>query len=233
MTTADSGGPSPRWALSQSLTWRLDDVAARFPRYLDLYDRASPDILHAETIARLRKLGGAVAAANDDEFTANLLRILRNWRVFRGLKGGAPDVGHFRTALKRVVPVMSGWTDAAIDDDGLDVAGAAAAINEAVLVLAEELHRASTPMVLGTKTLHHLLPDLVPPMDRENTMWFFAWSDSKRDMNPPRVYDAIEQALWAFNRLAAMVKPAQYVTERGWRTSTSKMLDNAICAYRR
>jgi len=31
-------------------------------------------------------------------------------------------------------------------------------------------------IVAGTKTLHHLLPDLVPPMDRAWTGAFFGWS---------------------------------------------------------
>jgi hypothetical protein len=142
----------------------------------------------------------------------------------------APTLGEFRIALVPVATIVTPLVGESIEDDDLDIPGIATVVNDAIRVLADALHRPSAPLVLGTKTLHHVLPDLIPPMDRANTGWFFNWAGFQ--MRPPRVYETIERALRAFNKLGRAVKPAKYVTGSGWRTSTSKLLDNAICSYR-
>ena len=44
------------------------------------------------------------------------------------------------------------------------------------LIAALEVVTNKARIVAGIKTLHHLLPDLVPPMDRQWTGLFFGWS---------------------------------------------------------
>ena len=82
----------------------------------------------------------------------------------------------------------------------------------------------------GTKTLHHLLPDLVIPMDRAWTGKFFQlhppeWQDSG---NQRRTFRRVHGQL---ARVAQQVQPAQYVTGQGWRTSQTKILDNALIGF--
>lgn len=79
----------------------------------------------------------------------------------------------------------------------------------------------------GTKTLHHLLPDLVPPMDRAWTGAFFCWSTAApqyaQQVTFSRTFAGLAEIAWT-------VQPARYVGP-GWRTSVSKLVDNAAIGY--
>jgi hypothetical protein len=85
-------------------------------------------------------------------------------------------------------------------------------------------------VVAGTKTLHHLLPDLVVPMDRAWTGRFFQfhlpeWQDADSQR---RIF---QLAYGHFVNVARQVQPEQYVTGRGWRTSRTKIIDNALIGF--
>ncbi len=82
-------------------------------------------------------------------------------------------------------------------------------------------------IVAGTKTLHHLLPDLVVPMDRAWTGAFFAWSQAAPQYQQ---HQAFVRAFKAFVHVAREVDPALYVGD-GWKTSRTKVLDNAVIGY--
>lgn len=85
-------------------------------------------------------------------------------------------------------------------------------------------------LVAGTKTLHHLLPDLVVPMDR-------AWTGRFFQLHPPEWQDQDNQRR-TFRRVyghladvARRTNPDQYVTGEGWHTSRTKILDNALIGF--
>jgi hypothetical protein len=85
-------------------------------------------------------------------------------------------------------------------------------------------------LVAGTKTLHHLLPDLMPPMDR-------AWTGTFFQFHLPEWQDAAGQrrifgiAYSQFATVSRQVGPRHYVTGAGWRTSRTKILDNALIGF--
>jgi hypothetical protein len=85
-------------------------------------------------------------------------------------------------------------------------------------------------LVAGTKTLHHLLPDLVVPMDRRWTGMFFQLG-SHEWQHPPNQHRAFLQAHRALCEVARRAQPQQYVDGRGWRTSRTKILDNALIGF--
>ena len=60
-----------------------------------------------------------------------------------------------------------------IENAGLDANAVAASLDRLVSDLGVVDNKSL--LVAGTKTLHHLLPDLVPPMDRRWTGAFFGW----------------------------------------------------------
>lgn len=82
-------------------------------------------------------------------------------------------------------------------------------------------------IVPGTKTMHHLLPDLVPPMDRAWTGAFFLWSAAAPQYAQATTF---ERTFTSFSHMAVAAQPRQYVGE-GWRTSRTKILDNAVIGY--
>jgi hypothetical protein len=82
-------------------------------------------------------------------------------------------------------------------------------------------------IVPGTKALHHVLPDLVPPMDRAWTWAFFLWSAAAPQNAQAATFT---RTFTGLAQVARAVKPAEF-TGQGWRTSRSKVLDNAIIGY--
>jgi len=79
-------------------------------------------------------------------------------------------------------------------------------------------------IVLGSKALRHLLPELVVPIDREYTQRFFGWANPTLQNFPERCF---REAFAGFAAIAREANPAQYVG-RGWHTSKTKVIDNAI-----
>ena len=82
-------------------------------------------------------------------------------------------------------------------------------------------------LVAGTKTLHHLLPDLVPPMDRAWTGVFFGFTPLDFQNHQEEI---LSVAFVGFAAAAAVAKPSRLVGN-GWRTSLSKVVDNAMIGY--
>jgi hypothetical protein len=85
-------------------------------------------------------------------------------------------------------------------------------------------------IVINTKALHHLLPDLVPPIDGEYTIRFFYGNKNanKRD-------DVIFKDVYPlFYKIAVAHKEniTRWVSETAvMNTSTTKVIDNAIVGY--
>lgn len=77
-------------------------------------------------------------------------------------------------------------------------------------------------VVAGTKALHHLLPDLVVPIDRAYTGTFFGWSDFQYQQER-----SFREGFLTFAVVARKVSPQQYVGVN-WNTSRTKVLDNAL-----
>lgn len=207
---------------------RVRTLIARFDRYLAVYDTQPafrPDQLaaHRRTI-ELRWRAGSAAAAADPQFAASLHRTLRAWGL--GMRASVLLPGPaFADALAAAIPRLAEVENLRIDDPNLSDRAA-----DQIWALISELGvtENQSKIVAGTKTLHHLLPDLVPPMDREWTGLFFGYQ-------PPR-FQSGQQSLFknmfaTFHDIALQVDLASRVSGRGWRTSTSKLLDNAAIGY--
>ncbi len=82
-------------------------------------------------------------------------------------------------------------------------------------------------LVSGSKALHHVLPALVFPIDREYTQTFFGWHNPEFQYNPRDCFEVIFSAL---AETARTVTPSRFVCE-GWMSSPTKILDNAVVGY--
>jgi hypothetical protein len=83
-------------------------------------------------------------------------------------------------------------------------------------------------LVAGTKTLHHLLPDLVVPMDRRYTGTFLGCAQ-EQFQNQWRELFLV--GFNAFHIVASSGHPASYVGKHPWHTSVTKVIDNAIVGF--
>ena len=173
--------------------------------------------------ARLR-CGSVHHAVEDEAFPRLLYGTLQRWGIGRRPSVLVP-LAEFRQRIRDQAAPIAALEDARIDDPALDIP----AVCEQVWRVIQNLGivRNRSLIVPGTKTLHHLLPDLVPPMDRAWTGAFFLWSAAAPQTGQTAV---LTRTYTGLAQVARAVKPAEYVGE-GWRTSRSKVLDNAIIGY--
>ena len=80
----------------------------------------------------------------------------------------------------------------------------------------------------GSKALHHVLPELVPPIDREYTLQFFY--DNKMLQRGER--QTFAEIFPQFHRILQSCKDEiQRRLRSGMNTSSTKVVDNAIVGY--
>ncbi len=80
----------------------------------------------------------------------------------------------------------------------------------------------------NSKLLHHILPDLIPPIDRTYTFNFFY----DRNMLSIPEEDAFSEIFQRLHKIAAANK--DHITsliDSSWNTSSTKVIDNAIVGY--
>lgn len=214
----------------EALESRVSEVVDHFEEYLDAYDEESPFKrrgqfeLHRATIDRRRSLGSADAALDDDRFLSLLHRTLNAWGIGIRRSRLAP-LPKFRAALERHRESITLLDGRSIEDAQLNQR----AVGDLVFALIDQLGVVDNKarLVAGSKTLHHVLPDLVPPMDRAFTGAFFGWSTPSWQDRQRQIFD---EAWPVFVRVARTTQPSGFVGS-GWRTSTTKLLDNALIGY--
>lgn len=204
-----------------------DLLIARFPMFLEAYDRHCPFTrngqleYHVETIQHRRDLSSAEAALKNTSFQKNLYRTLQAWRI--GARASIlQPFPYFVTALQAKATEIQELDNLTIDQPDLDIPGVAKKL--ARLVQSLDIVNNKTRIVPGSKALHHLLPDLVVPIDREYTQRFFGWPNPRFQNFPEECF---VEAFHTFVRIARATNPTQYVRS-GWYTSRTKVIDNAV-----
>ena len=204
-----------------------------FPRWLDYFIERCPFTrpeqlgCHLEAIELRRKHSSAAAAAQDPAFVTALYGALRAWGL--GARGSnLRPLGEFGPALQSVSATLAPLERLRIDADNLDVTQCTSAVWKAIESVGVVENKAV--LVAGSKTLHHLLPDLVPPMDRAYTRPFFGWHDQRFQNHQAECFRLAYAALVLVARRAAA---ARYVGTHPWHSSVSKVLDNGVVGMMR
>lgn len=133
----------------------------------------------------------------------------------------------FADAIAAAVPRLEELEPLPVDMPGLP-SGTADLLWQVIETLGVVTNKAK--LVAGTKALHHLLPDLVVPMDRAWTGRFFQlhpleWQDLAAQRRTfRRVYGQLAG-------LARQVQPGEFADGLGWCTTRTKIIDNALIGY--
>ena len=206
---------------------RIASLIADFPHYLGVFEQRPSTSRygqlkhHLETIRRRRELGSVLNAINDKLFLDHLYRTLQIW----GIGTRAPifrPYGEFVAALRAQRAEIGALERLSIDDHALDVN----AVGDQIWNLINTLKFAEnrTQLVPGTTALHHLLPELIVPINRPYTQRFFRWQESKLHRAKSSCF---AEAFVAFAAIARQTNPAQYI-DNGWNSSLTKVIDNAL-----
>lgn len=103
-------------------------------------------------------------------------------------------------------------------------------IKKKLLILYNKLKvMESKAKIVGvSKALHHLLPDLVPPVDRKYTLkFFYGRTDYKEEKGGQMFLEIFD----AFYEICKSLNLTEIDLKREWDTSITKLIDNAIIGY--
>jgi len=206
-------------------------LIGNFRQCLDAFDESPPFSkygqfeYHQQTIQQRLALGSAAVALTDDTFLESLYRTLQAWGI--GARGSRlRPLSHIKSELLNYSSEIVALDEVAIDSSELDIQRTSARLWQLIDTLAIVENKAK--LVAGSKALHHILPNLVVPIDRAYTGYFFEWKDMDFQNNQKRCFTV---GFEAFARIARETNPVQRVG-KGWHTSKTKVIDNAIVGYK-
>ena len=158
----------------------------------------------------------SVAAASEDAaFVEALYDTLRAWGV--GSRGSIlVPLAEFGPRLRSVSATLEPLEPLRIDADDPNIQSSIESLWKAIESM--RVVRNKAPLVAGTKTLHHLLPDLVPPMDRAYTQTFFGWHAPQFQNDQARCFGLAYKTLAS---VARRVRAAKHVETHRWHSSVS------------
>jgi hypothetical protein len=211
-------------------------LVGNIERYLEKFDGGNPFAgfktdLHVETL-RLRKehRGSLEELIGRRDFVVALYATLVAWGMGRA-SVKLVGLNEFAAGLKNVVRTpefaqLSGKTLARLGRDS-----EAAARKIWTLVLTLNPTRSKSKLVAGTKALHHVLPELLPPIDRKYTGGFFGKrfvDSSKHREDFIEVFGMLAEAASRIRRSPEAFHAVRKRIGKGMHTSLPKVLDNAL-----
>jgi hypothetical protein len=214
---------------------RIEKLIHEFDHYLTWYDKHTPfkkpDQLksHVMTIRRRTELGSAIIAATDSVFCNNLYRTLQYWGIGQRASVLIPYEAFAEVLASRASEIarLDGIT---IDDPALDVQQIADQVWQLIDSLGIVVN--ISKLVPSTKALHHLLPDLIVPVDREYTQTFFGLHNPEFQGQYGSQRPVFTNTFATFARIARAAEVNSYVgMGQSWRTSRSKVIDNALVGF--
>jgi hypothetical protein len=216
----------------------VETLVAHFERYLCYYEVkppfAKPEQLrtHRKTIELRRQLRTVSAALADDQFLDSLAETLKAWGV------GSHDAilanpHEFRRQLRNQAGEITALENILIDNADASTGDRLWRIVRSLdIVLGRRtLKPTQSKIVGGSKALHHILPELMPPIDRTYTAPFLLRIQAQHFQNHSQETETFRVAFESFRAIAKAANPAQYVGRHEWNTSRTKVIDNAIVGF--
>ena len=195
--------------------------------------------LHKKVIERLRsfepKKRGELFV--NDDFLQQVYNVVKKWVEVRAAK--MVEIDDFRDGIKKNLPakVLSDLAEYALS--GLDEKKWREIKNkiEKGFFVPEKpawkwfklkVMNQYSQLVGFSKTLHHLLPDLIPPIDREHIVRFCYGRTTFPFPDEPKIFFGILDVFYSIcNDLGLTEKNCK----RRWDTSVPKLIDNAIIGF--
>ena len=210
---------------------RIDDLSGSFGDYLREFEHRSvfggPSVhFHVRAIERRMTHESVRSAIADEELLELIYAMLTSWGMHRmGPKGATlVDFEPSCDGIREQLPILEELEPLVITD----VDGVAVADTIWRAVSGARVSASGTQIVAGTKALHHLLPELIPPIDRTYTIRFF----HENTLMPKGDEDAFKEVYPALVDIAMRAGDHLRVNDRSaMNTSRTKIIDNAIIGY--
>jgi hypothetical protein len=184
---------------------------------------------HRRTLDRRSKHRSMASPLADDAFFDALYATLTAWGLHRMGPGNTRlrDLDEIRESVRRESSRLDHLARFDITEAGQSEAGAV--VEEVWSVLSRlKVSVATAKIVANSKALHHLLPRLVPPVDRQYTCRFF-YGRTALSVDEPTAFREM------YSRLLQLASRRKRLVDRmvggEWNTSPAKVVDNAIVGY--
>lgn len=212
---------------------RVEEINKNFEDYWKHYDNNSifsgpSTYFHDKTISLLKD-EGLRNIFNNDQFFEYLYATLASWGLHRmgDTDTKLCDFEKFKQSIKSQKEDILTLKDKKITELKSD-----SEIDEVISDLQSIIDNikigvGKTKVIYNTKMLHHLLPELLPPIDRQYTLKFFY--DNKRLAN---IEDTFKETYPEFVEIAS--KNKKFIRDKignDFNTSKTKVIDNAIVGY--
>jgi len=213
---------------------RVTELIEDFDGCSDAFEQANlftgpSAYFHSKTLALLRQHKSAGDALLDRAFLESLYATLTAWGMHRMGPGGAKLVEFHVLAdsFQRLEQPIRKLSDLMLADLRMEEVKS---VTEQVWAVISGLNIGCglTKIVAGSKALHHVLPELVPPIDREYTLRFF-FNHKTLNQGDAAAFGEIYPRM---HRIAAECSgKIQGRIGRGMNTSATKVIDNAIVGF--
>lgn len=213
---------------------KVRDLSDNVPRFLHIFEISprftGPSLyFHRRAIAYRQERGPSSAAIGSDEFVELLYATLTAWGMHRMGPGNTKlrdfeDIAKSLREHSAAIDSLDGLALSRLTERQLDVV----ALQVWQLLGALNISIAEAKLVANSKALHHILPALVPPIDRTYTFNFFY----DRTALCITEQSAFREMFARFHQIAVRNSGIiQGIVGSGWHTSETKVLDNAIVGY--
>lgn len=221
--------------MKEEVADRIDTLCASPTLYLEKFGKlrkwTGPSAyFHAKTLDRLESLRSPLVAVHDRHFQEYLYATLCAWGLHRmgDEDGRLVEFDKFCQGLEELEPELGQLQRLRLEE--LAPQEVVSAANSLWRLMERMRFRPvdKPSVVVASKALHHLLPDLVVPIDDKHTTVFFSWKNTWR--NKPR-----EMFLEIFPLLADIAKRIKpqvgaYIGQP-FHKSLPKVIDNAIVGF--
>ena len=213
---------------------RVDALSSDLERYLGYFEDldlfTGPSVhFHKRTLEVLDQYRSPAHAARDERFAEYLYATLTAWGLHRMGNTATKLLSFtkFAGSLREAAPAVRELQDYRLLDLAPDQVGR---VTEKVWQALERLRLSAskTKIITNSKALHHLLPALVPPIDREYTLRFF-YGHGNLTRGEERTFAEIFPLFHCIGiRCSGAIKRS---VGRGFNTSETKVIDNAIVGF--
>jgi hypothetical protein len=226
-----------------SISRQTDRLIERFFAYLEAFNKAfeedrtfgGPSLYFH--FACIRKFAHTSVAdkLNDTQFYEYLYAILASWGMHR-MGNTATKLLNFAEfkseifAQREALIELAGLKIWAISDQELTVTQSILArILDGMTVGKSEAR-----LVANTKILHHILPDLVPPVDRRYTLAYFEINEMlPSQKSASSIFIHLFPCFVRVSKtLEKEIKSKIDINKENWYTSFTKVIDNAVIGAR-
>lgn len=213
---------------------RTEELSRSFQSCLQAFDRADtfsgPSLyFHAKAIGYLHSCRSSVEAVQTDEFFDWVYATLASWGMHRMGPGKTKlrELPEIRDSVRAHLAQIRELQDIRLVDVPQPELGA---LSRQLWHLVDQLKVsvAEAKIVANTKVLHHVLPELLPPIDRSYTFNFFY----NRTMLTIPEGEAFREMFLRLHRVITANRDiVRSLVGSGWNTSETKVLDNALVGF--